>query len=219
MPAKKRPRSLPANPAQINFDRHARVCTICRHPQREAIEEAFIDWVSPLRIHKWFDVGHYQMVYRHAHAAGLFELRRRNARIALERLIENAEDVKATPESVIRAVQALSRIDDNGRWTEPVRRVVISKRAVLSQQKQSSANENSSRRAITYQGEISSQEVIPLESIETERPALPTREGLREEHAQQEGDGSSSILLTSAERAENPATPTKQTTGPVSTQE
>lgn len=176
MPAKNHRKRRPATQAQADFARHARKCTICHHPDRDAIEEAFIDWTDSYYLYKNFDLGSKHAVYCHAHATGLFDARRRNVRIALESLIEGAGNVRATPDSVIRAVHALSRVDDKGRWIEPVRRVVVAKRAVLSQQTQSSLNETESRRAISYQGEISSQEIMPLEVRGMAKRALPTKE-------------------------------------------
>jgi hypothetical protein len=179
MPAKSRRQSNRRRPAaapsesQVDLNRHARKCAICHHPDRDAIEEAFIDWVQPYRIHEWYDVGEYQAIYRHAHATGLFERRRRNVRVALERLIEGAEGVQATPDSIIRAVHALSRVDDKGRWIEPIRRVIVAKRAVLSREENGSAGSLSSREATSYQGEISSQEIMASQLRGNQRP-LPT---------------------------------------------
>ena len=43
-PSVPRKQSQPKTQAEIDVMRHRRVCTICHHPEREAIEEAFLQW-------------------------------------------------------------------------------------------------------------------------------------------------------------------------------
>jgi hypothetical protein len=73
--------TAPANTANFadratraRIERPARICTICRHPQRTDIERSFICGERPaaivLRSKVWPSA-----VYRHAHVAGLFKLR------------------------------------------------------------------------------------------------------------------------------------------------
>lgn len=57
-------------------------------------------------------------VYRHAHALGLTEKRRRNIRAALERIIEKAGEVDVTASAVVAAVQAYSKINSAGQWID-----------------------------------------------------------------------------------------------------
>ena len=57
-------------------------------------------------------------VYRHAHALGLFEKRRRNIRAALERIIEKAGEVDVTASAVVSAVQAYAKINAAGEWID-----------------------------------------------------------------------------------------------------
>jgi hypothetical protein len=45
-------------------------------------------------------------IYRHAHALGLMEKRRRNVRAALEKIIEKAGDVEVSATAVVSAVAA-----------------------------------------------------------------------------------------------------------------
>jgi hypothetical protein len=52
---------------QPSMVRHARDCRICRHPQREAIENAFVSWESPSQIAKTFSI-HRSTIYLHAAA-------------------------------------------------------------------------------------------------------------------------------------------------------
>ena len=102
-----------------SFARHARKCAICRHPEVERIEDFFVSWSSSAAICKAFKINGVDAVYRHARATGLDVARRQNARFALEKLIEEVDRVHVTSSAVVRAVRALSCIDERGHWTDP----------------------------------------------------------------------------------------------------
>lgn len=104
--------------------RHTRKCTVCHHPEREAIELEFLRWRRPQDIADDYGFNDYSSIYRHARAAGLFEQRRATVRFALEPIIERADHVKVTAGSVIRAVRAYCSINDSGQWIEPAAHVV-----------------------------------------------------------------------------------------------
>jgi len=113
-------------PAKIDLSHHERRCSICRHPERDAIEQAFIHWTSTFDISEEFNLPGSSAVYRHAHATGLHEFRRQNVRYALDQIINNAAHVDVTADSVVRAVRAYARINSSGQWVEPAKRIVIS---------------------------------------------------------------------------------------------
>jgi hypothetical protein len=108
------PRRRPASPSY-----HRRRCSVCKHPERKAIEEAFLQWRSATNIACEFQLPGCTAVYRHAHATGLFPRRSRNLRFALEHLIEDAERARPTAAGVVQAVRAYARINSAGRWVEP----------------------------------------------------------------------------------------------------
>jgi hypothetical protein len=91
---------------------------VCHHEQREEIESAFIGWRSPAAIAEDYRLADRASVYRHAHALGLFEKRRRNVRAALERIIEKAGEVDVTASAVVAAVQAYAKINAAGEWID-----------------------------------------------------------------------------------------------------
>ena len=62
-------------------------------------------------------------VYRHAHAFGLVEKRRRNVRAALERIIEHAGEVDVTAQAVVTAVQADAKINAQEQWIDRTEQV------------------------------------------------------------------------------------------------
>jgi hypothetical protein len=101
------------------FERHSRKCQLCRHPDVDRIEDFFVNWSSASAICKAFKITGVDAVYRHARATGLDVARRQNARFAVEKLIEEVDHVTVTSSTVLRAVRALSRLDDNGHWTDP----------------------------------------------------------------------------------------------------
>jgi len=102
----------------VSLGRHKRTCSICRHGQKGEIESAFVGWRSPAAISEDYGLADRASVYRHAHALGLFDKRRRNIRAALERIIEKAGEVDVTASAVVAAVQAYSKINAAGEWID-----------------------------------------------------------------------------------------------------
>jgi hypothetical protein len=123
LPAPEPVERRPAKP--IEMKRHVSHCTICKHPERAAIDQAFLHWwpIADLAYH--FKLGNRLVVYRHAHALGLFETRRARTQHALGYMIEQAQTVTPTGDCIIRAIRALSCLDENGRWHEPRKEVLI----------------------------------------------------------------------------------------------
>jgi hypothetical protein len=107
------------------LQRHITHCSICNHPERDAIDEAILHWHSPTAIAFEFDLGDRRILYRHAHALGLFRQRLENTRHALGFLIEQAQSVVPTADAIIRAVRALACLDERGHWHEPRKEVLI----------------------------------------------------------------------------------------------
>ena len=91
---------------------------MCKHPECAEIESEFIAWESASTISAQYGIADRVTVYRHAHALGLFEKRRRNIRAALERIIEKAGDVDVTASAVVSAIQAYAKINAAGEWIE-----------------------------------------------------------------------------------------------------
>jgi hypothetical protein len=105
--------------------RHSRLCTVCQHPDRDAIEEEFIHWHNPNDTR--YDYGITRAaLYRHAHAVGLFARRERNLRSALGHMIQRSMNITPTSDSILRAIRAYSCLNRDGKWTEPPAHVVVS---------------------------------------------------------------------------------------------
>lgn len=99
---------------QISLSHHAARCSICQHPERDAIEQGFLHWESPTLLAYEYGLGRRRAVYRHARAFGLFKKRGARTRRSLEFVIEQAETVTATADSLIRAVRAYSCVSEDG---------------------------------------------------------------------------------------------------------
>ena len=110
---------------QTPYERHARKCAICQHEDRAEIEQSYMHWVSLSTIAHSFDLRTTDSIRRHAIATGLDELRTRSVRCALRRAIERIGDATPTMTGMIQAIRALSCLDDESRWLEPTRRVII----------------------------------------------------------------------------------------------
>ena len=118
-PAVPRKQSQPKTQAEIDLMRHGRLCTICPHPEREAIEEAFLQWRSVRLIaHEFHAEGGPSAIYRHARALNLFKKRNLTLRSALEFVIEQSERIVPTAEGLVKAIRAYTRINDAGEWID-----------------------------------------------------------------------------------------------------
>ncbi|HEV3482017.1 MAG TPA: hypothetical protein VGR97_06765 [Candidatus Acidoferrales bacterium] len=128
-PKRRRRRQTPASQpstssqSQSMLSHHARHCTICHHPERQAIEEEFIHWHRPKSIASDHAVGA-RSVYRHARALGLFERRAIHLRDALGHIIEKAENASITADTVVRAVYAHAHLSPSGQWIKDAPRAV-----------------------------------------------------------------------------------------------
>lgn len=111
-----------------NLQRHGRKCAICRHPEREMIEELFIHWHSPQAIANFlsdYEEINWVSIYRHAYALGLDQVRRRNLRHFFENLLDDAINATPTFAGVLGAARALGCVTEDGRWVEPEKRILM----------------------------------------------------------------------------------------------
>jgi hypothetical protein len=101
------------------IERHSRKCSICRHPERQSIDEAFLHWRSPHTIMHCFGILSETTIYRHAHAFDFFALRNRNLQSALGNVIEEIDKRVFTGTEMLNAVRALAQLNEDGRWISP----------------------------------------------------------------------------------------------------
>ena len=98
---------------------HRIKCNVCSHPDRQAIDEAFLRWESPETLVSKFGIAHRSSIYRHAHATGLYAKRRRALSSSLEFIIEHAGHVVPTAGEFFRAVKEYAQLGDEGQRVVP----------------------------------------------------------------------------------------------------
>jgi hypothetical protein len=102
-----------------SIERHSRKCTICRHPERESIDESFLHWRSPATIMHCYAIPSETTIYDHAHAFNLFAQRNRNLQSALANVVEDIDRHRFTGSEMLDAVRALAHLNEDGRWVHP----------------------------------------------------------------------------------------------------
>jgi len=106
-----------------HLERHARKCQICRHPDREEMEQEFEDWVKLSRIARHHNVDD-SSLHRHMKAFGLVEKRRDNVRAVLERILERGAEKPISGNTILRAVKAYCCLGGPNKWVEPERKII-----------------------------------------------------------------------------------------------
>jgi hypothetical protein len=106
----RRPRRV-ATAAEARLARHRAQCRICRHAEREEIEQEFLDWVPAREIAAEYKLGSHRAVYRHGHALSLFRARRGHIERVLDSVIERSGEAKITAASVVSAIRLLVELN------------------------------------------------------------------------------------------------------------
>jgi hypothetical protein len=101
----------------VNLGRHQAQCTICKSPNRQEIEEMWIDWVHASHIASVYNVSR-DAQYRHAHALDLFGKRKKNITRALEQIIERVGEVSPSGSAIVSAIQLYTKINSTGQRSE-----------------------------------------------------------------------------------------------------
>jgi len=98
---------------------HRRRCSVCCHPERQAIEEAFLDWGNVSRLTEEYQLPGRTAIYRHARALGLDARREGNLRRVLERIMEKSSTARPSADAIVRAVELYDRFNTTHGWIEP----------------------------------------------------------------------------------------------------
>ena len=110
----------------VTLEHHSRKCAIRNHPKRADLEEDFVSWRNAQLIKIDYDLPNFRTIYTHARAAGLYQRRCENLRFAAELLIEYADQVEPSPDTILRAIQICARLNGKGVWVEPPKHVIFS---------------------------------------------------------------------------------------------
>jgi hypothetical protein len=117
---------MEGNMKPMSIGRHKKHCKVCSHSQKAEIEQEWLDWGDTNRIASDYGLSR-DSIYRHAHALGLYDRRRKNLRRALEKLIERGEMVPLTANAMVAAIQVLAKINSNGQLIDRSEVVDLSK--------------------------------------------------------------------------------------------
>jgi hypothetical protein len=120
-----KPRKSSHRPSRPNPTYHRIKCNVCKHPDRDAIDEAFLRWQSPVALARTYGLPDRSSIYRHARATGLLSRRRRAMCSALESIIEKAETTVPTASEIVMAVKMYSQFNKQGQWVEPPKRRIV----------------------------------------------------------------------------------------------
>jgi hypothetical protein len=153
--------STPAKRPSAKLSRHARCCTICRHAERLEIEDDFLHWRASTEIAADYGLPDRRAVYRHARAAGLYQRRMKNMRVACSYIAEHAERVTPNAKHVLDAVRACSIIDATGTWHEPIRHIIV---------------EHVNAAPETVPSTAQNSDISTVYSMQLESPATPTKQ-------------------------------------------
>jgi hypothetical protein len=96
-------------PQAANRARHASQCSICLHPQREFIEDEWVNWGNTTVISERFSVSK-DAIYRHARYLDLFRPRHKNLKSALEKIIERLDLVPVSGSVVLGAIREYAKL-------------------------------------------------------------------------------------------------------------
>jgi len=110
--------------------RHRYECVVCHHPDREEIEEEYINWHDVWQIARKYKITDCRSIHLHARAYGLVQARRENVRSALDNIVHKSATAKVTGDMVIRAIRAYSCLTETGEWIEPAEGVVFASRSL-----------------------------------------------------------------------------------------
>jgi len=89
----------------ISLKRHQSQCSVCRHPQCQEIEEAWLNWGNTSQIADKYKVTR-DAIYRHMNALGLFSERQKRVKFVYEKIIERLDWVSVKDATILAALKA-----------------------------------------------------------------------------------------------------------------
>jgi len=88
----------------VSLGRHQAQCSVCSHPQREEIEEEWIDWGCTRLLADRYSVSRYA-IYRHMKALDLFKERQKRVKFVYEKIIEQLDLAPVTGATILAALK------------------------------------------------------------------------------------------------------------------
>jgi len=84
--------------------RHQSQCSICSHPQRQEIEEAWLGWANTTALADEFRLSRHAL-YRHMHVLGLFQERQKRVRRLYEKILERTDLTSFSGSDLLKALK------------------------------------------------------------------------------------------------------------------
>jgi len=84
--------------------RHQSQCSVCSHPQQQAIEEEWVNWGSTTLLAEKHGLSR-DGIYRHAHALGLFRERQKRIKRLYEKVLERLDTVKFSGSDLVKVLK------------------------------------------------------------------------------------------------------------------
>jgi hypothetical protein len=90
---------------KVNLGRHQSQCTVCSHPQRQEIEEEWVNWGNTTLLADRSGLSR-DSLYRHMRATNADIKRQKNIKGALERMIERLDMASLSGSTIMAALKA-----------------------------------------------------------------------------------------------------------------
>jgi hypothetical protein len=84
--------------------RHQSQCSVCSHPQRQEIEDAWLDWGSTTLLAEKYGLSR-DCIYRHVHALSLFRERQNRINRLYEKVLERLDTVKFSGSDLVKVLK------------------------------------------------------------------------------------------------------------------
>lgn len=102
--------SMTITKEETNPERHSRKCVICRHKEREEIDQNYLDWKPIAEIVEGYSIPE-RSLYRHVKALGLEEKKKDNRKRLYLRIMEGANLSDITVVEALNAAKLLELIE------------------------------------------------------------------------------------------------------------
>lgn len=84
--------------------RHQAQCSVCRHPQCQEIEEAWVNWGNTTLLAKEYGLSR-DAIYRHMRALDLFKVRQKRVKLIYEKILERLDTVAVNGATLLAALR------------------------------------------------------------------------------------------------------------------
>jgi hypothetical protein len=96
--------STPQEGPSASLRRHQSQCSVCSHPERQTIEEEWVNWGSTTILAEKYRLSR-DGIYRHAHALGLFRERQKRIKLLYEKVLERLDTVKFSGSDLVKVLK------------------------------------------------------------------------------------------------------------------